>query len=95
MMKTVLGALALVIAAPAAAQGAPAADPHAAHAQHLQQTRPSQSHQHQHGGDAEGEHPMDCCKDCCEAKEQGKMACCGKHGDHAPHDARDHSQHAG
>ncbi len=33
-MKTFIGAIALIIAAPVAAQTAPAADPHAGHAQH-------------------------------------------------------------
>ena len=35
-MKTVFGALALILAVPAAAQTAPANDPHAGHAQHQQ-----------------------------------------------------------
>ena len=33
-MKTFIGAIALIIAAPVVAQTAPAADPHAGHAQH-------------------------------------------------------------
>ena len=33
-MKTFIGALALIIAAPGVAQTAPATDPHAGHAQH-------------------------------------------------------------
>ena len=44
-MKTLFGALALLIAVPAAAQTAPATSPHAGHAQHGQQHG-------QHGGTA-------------------------------------------
>lgn len=90
-MKTVLGALALLIAAPVAAQEAPAPDAHADHSQHQQQrTQP------QHEGHASDEHKMDCCKDCCaEANKDGKMSCCAKHGEGAAEGAADHSQHAG
>ena len=63
-MRTILGALALGIAAPAFAQVAPAADPHAGHAQHEGQTGVRQEHV---------EHKMDCCEDCCEKmKHEGR-----------------------
>ncbi len=52
-MKTLIGAIALVITAPVAAQAAPAANPGSAHAQHQPQDE---------GGHSE--HKMDCCKDC-------------------------------
>jgi hypothetical protein len=52
-MKTLVGAIALVIAAPVAAQAVPSADPGAGHAQHQQQ-----------GQGGHSEHKMDCCKDC-------------------------------
>ena len=95
-MKMLIGAFALLIAAPAAAQTAPAADPHAGHGQNHGQ------HQGQHPA-GHGDHkdsgghskPMDCCKDgkCCDkAKQQGmKMDCCAKHGEgqaaHKGHDS--------
>jgi hypothetical protein len=88
-MKTVFGALALVIAAPVAAQEAPAPDAHADHSRHQQQ--PQQTEQ-QHEGHPSEEHKMDCCKDCRDEAD-GKMACCAKHGE-APEGAADHSQHA-
>ena len=62
-MRTSLGALALVIAAPAVAQGAPASDQHAGHAQQ------GQSGERQHDGH-EGDHKMDGCKDCCDKMKQ-------------------------
>ena len=83
-MKTLIGAIALIIAAPVAAQTAPPDKPHAGHAQHQQQ------HGHKSGGH-EG-HQMDCCKDgkcCSKAKgEAEQKACCAKHGDgqHQQHD---------
>ena len=66
-MKTIIGAVALILAAPAAAQTAPAADPHAAHKQHA----PEQGKKHE----------MDCCKmPCCQKMKQGaqgeKKGCC-------------------
>lgn len=93
MLKTVLGALALVIAAPVAAQPAPAGDPHAGHAEHGQQ---GNEQQQQQGHQEHGRHMMDCCKDCCdEARQEGKaMACCDKHGEAAPEGSADHSQHS-
>ncbi len=76
-MKTILGAIALIIAAPAAAQTA-TADPHAGHAQHQQQGQ----HQQHHGapkGD-HSQHKMDCCKPggCCDKMKQteARMDCC-------------------
>lgn len=85
-MKMLIGAFALVIAAPAVAQPAPAADPHAGHAQHQQQDHKGHEQQKQSG---DAEHKMGCCKDgkhgaCCDkAKQQGKMAeCCAGHGEH-------------
>ena len=46
-MKIFIGALALILAVPAAAQTAPAADPHAGHAQHQQnQQGGQQGHDH-------------------------------------------------
>ena len=93
-MKTLIGAIALLLAAPAVAQSsAPAADPHAGHAQHQQ----GQHHQGEHGQRGEHAGHMACCKDgqhkeCCEkAKAEGrKMACCeGK-----PAAAADHSGHS-
>ena len=67
-MKTLIGALALILAAPVAAQAAPAGDPHAGHTQHQQQ--PSS---------APSEHKMDC-KCCDEAKMK---ECCAHHGEHS------------
>ena len=88
-MKTLIGAIALAIAAPVAAQTAPAADPHAGHAQHQKQ-----------GQSGHGEHKMDCCKDrkhkeCCEkARQQGKkMECCAKHGGSQEGAQQGHSGH--
>lgn len=77
-MKTLIGALALILAAPVAAQTAPVADPHAGHAQHQQKP-----------ADAPAEHKMDC-KCCDKMKEQsGKMDCCDEHGkEHADHGAQ-------
>ena len=66
-MKTFIGALALVLAVPAAAQTAPSTDPHAGHAQH-QQGGGKQGHDHARMMDeckkamAEGK-----CKEHCEA----------------------------
>lgn len=75
-MKTIISALALIIAAPAAAQTAAPA--------------PESGHQHhkgmdhsQHKGMDHSKHQMDCCKDgkhkeCCEQamKDGKKMPCC-------------------
>jgi hypothetical protein len=64
-MKTFIGAIALIIAAPVVAQTAPATDLHAGHAQH-QRTDHSQHSQGKHD-----------CKDCCEKMKgkDGKMEC--------------------
>ena len=78
-MKTMIfGALALALAVPAAAQTAPAADPHAGHPQ------PAKGH--------EG-HKMDC-KECCEKMKQhhGKMDH-QKQGEKKPASA-DHEAHS-
>lgn len=75
-MKILTGALALILAAPVAAQTAPPADAHQGHAQHQNK---------------DGEHKMDCCKDgkmpCCEkARQQGqKPDCCDKDAEHGQH----------
>ena len=81
-MKTLIGALALVIAAPVVAQSAPAKAPKSDHAQH-------QPADH-------GQHEKDCCKDgCCEKmKQQGKtMACCGEKAGDKSADRSDHGKH--
>ena len=44
-MKTIIGALALALSIPAAAQTAPATDPHAGHAQHQAVAQQGQQHQ--------------------------------------------------
>lgn len=71
-MKTLIGAFALVMAAPVAAQTTPAADPHAGHAQHQQ--KPS---------DAPAEHKMDC--KCCDKSKGSAQTkdCCGEHAEHS------------
>ncbi|HEY9554078.1 hypothetical protein [Allosphingosinicella sp.] len=61
-MKTLIAAIALTIAVPAAAQTT--ADPHAAHK--------TTEHEGHEKGQHEG-HMMDCCKD---ADGNGKMDCC-------------------
>lgn len=97
-MKTLIGAIALILAAPLAAQAAPAADPHAGHG------KPAQHQGMDHGKMNHGEagHDKDCCKpDCCaEMKRQGKaMDCCKKAAaksgepkaaDHSGHGDHDH-----
>ena len=86
-MRTILGALALVIAAPSVAQGAPASDQHAGHAQHE-----GQRGERQHDGH-DGDHKMDCCKNCCDKmKHEGHpIENSGKHDEGAA--GGDHSQH--
>ncbi len=82
-MKTLIAAIALTIALPAAAnaQNAGTGDPHA-----------------QHQGMDHGKEHKDCCKhknadgsamNCCKEKESKKMACCEKH------DQKGHDAHAG
>ena len=72
-MKVLFSALALLVAAPIAAQSAPAADPHAAH-------KPSGDHKN-----LGGKQDMDCCKmPCCakmKAQAKGQMkGCCEEAG---------------
>ena len=72
-MKIIIGAIALAFAVPAAAQTAPAADPHAGH------KMPGMDHsRHQ-----QGKHD---CKDCCDKMKQsgGKMDCMGTKGEAKP-----------
>ena len=73
-MKTFIGAIALILAAPVVAQTAPATDPHAGHAQH-QRTDQSQHQQGKHD-----------CKECCEKMKgkDGKMECMDKKADAKP-----------
>jgi hypothetical protein len=81
-MKTILGAFALAFAVPAAAQTAPAADPHAGHAGHAApslQPAPSGNPSHDHHATK----PSDCCKDaaakkggCCKEMAAKKEGCC-------------------
>jgi uncharacterized protein involved in copper resistance len=70
-MKMFIGALALVIAAPVAAQTAPAADPHAQH-------KGMDHSQHE-----KGKHD---CKECCEKMKgkDGKMECMDKKAEGTP-----------
>lgn len=73
-MNVTFGALALLIASPAAAQTAPA-DPHAGHAQHQPAQDRSRHHQQQQGED-HAKH-MDCCKEgqhcpCCKGMDHAK-----------------------
>ena len=87
-MRIVLGALALAIATPAAAQSAPPADAHAGHAQHGEDQRgqPQPSHLSEHA-----EHMKDCCD---KMQQQGQaMECCDKHRKEAGEPPADHSQH--
>lgn len=86
-MKTILGALALFIAMPVAAQTAPTAgDPHAGH-----------SAQHQgmdHSQHEKGKHD---CKECCEKMngKDGKMECKDKKAEAKPAASEhDHGGHA-
>lgn len=85
-MRKILGAFALVIAAPAVAQGTPAPDQHAGHAQH-------EEHRGERHEGHDGDHKMDCCKDCCDKmKHEGhSMEHSGTHREGAS--GEDHSQH--
>ena len=94
-MKTIIGALALILAAPVAAQAAPAADPHAQH-QGMDHGKMG------HGQEGKGHdgHDKGCCKDgkmaCCETmKQQGKEMDCCKKADARKGDAKaaDHGGH--
>lgn len=91
-MKIFIGAVALLVATPAAAQ---AVDPHAGHSkQQHEQHQQKSGHQQQ---DGHAGHKMDCCKDgkCCDkAKQKGeKMACCAEHGEGKAGDHKGHGQH--
>lgn len=78
-MKIILGALALAVAVPAAAQTVPATDPHAGHAGHTTAPppAPADAPTHDHHG-----MKMDCCKDeaakkdCCKEMAAKKEGCC-------------------
>ena len=89
-MKIFLAAFAMTIAIPAAAQTAPAADPHAGH------QMPADHGKHEGKAGHEG---MKCCEkaegkmDCCDKAKaaSGKMECCDKQAKagadaHAGHD---------
>ena len=93
-MKIFLSALALSIAVPAAAQTAPATNPHAGHAQHGEQ----QGDHSQHGGMAGHDHAKmmaECmkamaegkCKEHCEAmkKQHGAAPAAQKGAEHEGH----------
>ena len=77
-MKILLGAIALTLAAPVAAQTAPATDPHAGHAQHQPSGAPA-------------EHKMDC--DCCDKAKEGGKDCCDKHAKEHAAEQGSHSAH--
>ena len=87
-MKTIISALALIVALPAAANA--------------QATQPDAHAQHQ--GMDHGKEHKDCCehknadgtpmKCCAEAMKDGKkMACCDKHGEKGEHAGHDMSKH--
>lgn len=73
-MKTLIGALALFIAVPAAAQTAPAAAPQAGHAQHQTMDHSQHMAGMDHSQHMQGKHD---CKACCEKMKgkDGKMEC--------------------
>lgn len=73
-MKTIIGAIALVIAAPAAAQ---AAGEHDAHTEHQQVGHQEGAGHH----DGHAGHKMDCCKDYCGEQKmpEEKKDCCAAH----------------
>ena len=89
-MKSILGALALVIAAPVVAQETPAADPHAGHSQHQEQ-----GSQQPLGHTGDEEHKKDCCKNCCDKmkRQEKPMECCEEHGETSTDAPADQSQH--
>jgi hypothetical protein len=86
-MKTIFSAIALTLAAPAFAQAAPAADPHAGHAMPAGMD---------HSKHQQGKHD---CKECCEKMKgkDGKMECMDKksESDPASTDASTHQGHTG
>ena len=75
-MKFLIATAALIIAAPVAAQTAPAG--HAEHGEHQ-----DGEHKGEHGDCCEHKNadgtPMDCCKP---GKDGKRAACCDKHGEH-------------
>ncbi len=73
-MKTIVAAMALAFAYPAAAQTA-APDPHAGHSQHQQGQHPQGDHKNGHH---QGEH-AEC---CCGKMDEAKMKGCKEHGRH-------------
>jgi hypothetical protein len=95
-MKTIISAIALVLAAPAAAQSTTPTNPHAGHTQ----GQPMDHSQHQQATD-HSKHEGGCCKGddamaCCEkAKKDGKvMPCCdGKDDEAAPAPEGGHGSH--
>ena len=84
-MKTFIGAIALIVAAPVGAQTAPVTDPHAGHAQH-QGMDHSQHIQSKHD-----------CKECCEKMKgkDGKMECMDKKTEAKPVPAASEHVHEG
>ena len=75
-MKIFVTAIALVIAAPAAAQTAPAQQPHQGHGQHQQQGQGHGQHQpgqHQPGQQGGHQEHRGCCAD---RNNDGRMDCC-------------------
>ena len=84
-MKTFIGAIALIIAAPVAAQTSPAADPHPGHAQHQGMD---------HSQHSQGKHD---CRECCEKMKgkDGKMECMDKKAGGKPGESEhSHEGHA-
>jgi hypothetical protein len=78
-MNTLIGAIALIIATPVAAQTAAATDPQAGHTQH--QGMDHSKHQGMdHSKHQQGKHD---CKECCEKMKgkDGKMECMDKKAD--------------
>lgn len=104
-MKIFLIAIAMTIAFPAAAQTAPAADPHAGHKMPVDHSQHS-GHGNAAHGQAGHEGHMKCCEKndgkkagCCDkVKADGaRMDCCEKHAGKAgasdPHAGHDMSKH--
>jgi hypothetical protein len=86
-MKTLIAALALIAALPAAAHAQGAQPGHAEHGEHK-----SMDHGKEHKGCCEHKNadgtPMDCCK---EGQDGKRPACCDKHAAKAGH--QDHDKH--
>lgn len=89
-MKTIIGAIALAIAVPAAAQTVSATDPHAGH------QMPASMQGMDHSQHQQGQHD---CKKCCEMMKGkgGKMECMDRKTEAKPGtaDASTHQGHAG